>query len=523
MPGRGRPRRGSGDPDGRDTMRNVKSRWSMRHPYLILSALIVLLALVFSIRGPWSGDLGMHGATIEALRRSLTHPGNPVVDEDTPSPYYSPYTVLLAAVARLFGWSALTVLDVVSPINVLVLLIGLWTFVRTLSTRTWAPVLAIVFILLLWGAQPWVWSGFLSFWALPLVMAYPSTIALGLTLLWWTGLSRALDAEPRWYRYLGLGLLGAVIALTHQFTFVIAALGAVALVVSKARGLSRLGWLFLILAVIEVAGLILIWPYYSFFDLIGVSDLDGVHRRLYEKPFLWYGLCVVALPALWLRARRNRLDPLVLLFGMSALLVAFGGLTGKYEYGRVWPGVMLSAQLAIAVELAGPLPASRRVRRAWIPATVLACAVGLVTQAGKLVYLAPSSLATAGARDGVNAYLKFPDYSWATRYVHAGDVVLTDDYFAQHVLPGYGVRMVLSVIWPDPMLPDRDARRVAQYEMMTAKDPARRAALFRQYHVRWVLEMPANWRIPTDLAPVASGPNGEWLYGVDENGNIVAG
>jgi hypothetical protein len=501
-------------------MCRVKSR-ALRHPYLILSVLIVLLALAFSIRRPWSGDLGMHGATIERLRLNLTHPGNPLVDADTPSPYYSPYTVLLAVVARLFGWSALTVLNVVSPINVVVLLIGVRAFIRTLTDRAWAPVLAIVSMLLLWGLQPWVWSGFLSFWALPLVMSYPSTIALGLTLLWWTGLSRSLDAPARWYRYLGLGLLAAVIALTHQFTFVIAALGAVALVVSKARTLSRAAWLFLILAAAEAVVLILIWPYYSFFDLSSVSgSLDNIHRPLYANPFMRYGLCVVALPALWLRVRRNRLDPLVLLFGMSALVVVGGWVTGKYEYGRVWPGVMLAAQLALAVELAGPLPVSRWVRRAWLPVTALACAIGLVTQVGNLVYLAPASLATGKVRGAVNAYVKFPDYSWIRRYVHEGDVVLTDDYFSLHAIPGYGV-FTVQPAWPDPMLPDESARRAAEHEMVTTKDPARRAELFRQYHVRWVLEVPGKWTIATGQAPVAFGPYGQRLYRVNPAGQIA--
>ena len=97
---------------------------------------------------------------------------------------------LAQPVARLTGLSAVTVLWIAGPLAVVLLLAGLRAFVRTLTDRPLAPTLALVFLLLLWGVRPRVWSGFLSLWGLPLVMAFPSTVALGLTLLLWTGLAR---------------------------------------------------------------------------------------------------------------------------------------------------------------------------------------------------------------------------------------------------------------------------------------------------------------------------------------------
>jgi hypothetical protein len=468
-----------------------------RDPFRWLAAAVTLVAIGLAIRQPWSADFGMHAATVERLRASFTDPGNPLVDADTPSAYYSPYTLLLAVVARVTGLSAVTVLWLVGPLAVVLLLVGLRAFVRTLTDRPLAPTLALVFLLLLWGVKHRVWSGFLSLWGLPLVMAFPSTVALGLTLLLWAGLARPV----RWPAGLGLGVLAATVALIHPFTGLTAGLGILAL-------RPRRAWLPLGVA----AGLVLCWPYWSFAELLSDSgDLDAVHRSLYDRPWLYYGLAAVALPALWLRWRRDRLDPLVLLFVSALAVVAVGGITGRYALGRCWPAVLLAGQLALAVELAGPLPP--RLARVWRPATVLACLVGLVVQAGNLLYLAPPSALTPGIRGAAHMYVAWPDYSWLNRYVRPGEVVLVPyDYYAVRTLPAYGVRTVAPA-WPDPFLPD-EARRWADVDALwnPATDPATRAELLARYHVRWVLAEPG---APFEGGvPVAVGPRGERLYAV---------
>ncbi len=76
----------------------------------VAALLLAVLLLLMVVRLPWSGDLGMHGAVLERLRTDLLHPGNPLVDEDTDSPYYSPWAVALALVAKATGWGTFGVL-----------------------------------------------------------------------------------------------------------------------------------------------------------------------------------------------------------------------------------------------------------------------------------------------------------------------------------------------------------------------------------------------------------------------------
>jgi alpha-1,6-mannosyltransferase len=483
-------------------------RWRV-DPYWVVSGLLLLVAVASAVHLPWQGDLGMHAATVERLRASFTDPGNPLVDAPGPSPYYSPYTVLLAGLGRLTGWSTLTVLAIAGPVNIAVLLYGLRAFVTTLSARRPAPLLALLFVLGLWGLKPRVWSGFFSLWAMPLTMSWPSTLALGLTLVFWAALARTLDRPVSGPRYLGLGLLGAVVALTHQFTFAIAALGALALIAVRARRLPRTAWVWLGVAAVELVGLLLVWPYYSFFALFGVGDLDRIHTRLYHLAWLYYGLVVVALPALWLRWRRDRLDPLVLLFAGSLVIVAAGWVTGHYALGRIWPGVLLAAQLALAVEL--PELAPGRWRRAYWSTAAVACAVGLAVQGGHVMYALPRSV-TPHPLQRLQVY--WPDYSWITPYVHRGDVVVTNDDQASKIVVGYGARTITPG-WPDPFLPDQ-AQRARDLAAIVdpATDPATRQALLAKYHARWVLEIPGSWSISSTQTPVATGPLGQRLYRV---------
>jgi hypothetical protein len=248
---------------------------------------------------------------------------------------------------------------------------------------------------------------------------------------------------------------------------------------------------------------------------------------------------VLTLPALWVRWRRDRLDPLVLLFAAAAVLVALGWVTGRYALGRLWPAVALAGQLALAVEIsrAGPWPAasglrseatreeaarkamgprerSERQRRSrWLPVAAVAGAVGLVVQGSNLLYLAP---VPPRVRTATHMYVDWPTYSWIARYTHPRDVLLTSDFYAVRSVGAYGLYTVAPA-WPDPFLPDEAQRRADLLVMLRGStDPATRAALLRRYHVRWILAMPNRW-YPVDGRPlVATGPGGERLYEIRE-------
>ncbi|MEV6026260.1 hypothetical protein [Streptomyces sp. NPDC052036] len=474
-------------------------------------ALFVVLMLLVIVRLPWAGDLGMHAATVERLRHRLTDPGNPLVDENTPSPYYSPWTVFLGVIARLTGLSVWVVLRIGALISLTLLVTGVWRYVRALTAHRLAPPLALLCVVLLWGTEVFNWSGFLGLNSLALTIAYPSVFALGLVFHFWALATRALKGEPAgWTVFLGLGALWAVILLSHQFTGVVATLGALATVIGARAG--RRTWLRLGAGILLGVAILALWPYYDFFALFQVSGLEAIHRPLYEHLFTRFCLVLVGVAALALRARRDLRDPLVVFFLLGVLMFAAGGLTGHYSWGRALPAVLIPAQLAAAVEVAGAARGTLRTAGAWVLAAALA--IGAWTQVQTVGYVVGRSALPAA----VAAKYRTPwvGYHWITPWVRYGDVVMVPMYPARQI-PAYGAYTVAPG-YPDFFLPD-EAKREAAVRTYFAKGSSRSARLgvLRSYGVRWVVQRPKDGGLPSGdgaLKRVASGPGGQVLYRV---------
>ncbi|MEV5435774.1 hypothetical protein AB0K80_07025 [Streptomyces sp. NPDC052682] len=474
------------------------------------AAAVVLLLLLVIVRLPWVGDLGMHAATVERLRHDLVDPGNPLVDADTPSPYYSPWMLLLGALARLSGWSVFVVLRLGALAGLGLLVTGVVRYVRTLSTHRAAPALALLCLLFLWGTSLFAWSGFLGLNSLALTVSYPSVFALGLAFHFWAWLTRALRAAASgWGTWLGLGVLWAVILLVHQFSGVVASLGALAVVLAARPG--RLVWVRLGGGLGLGLVVLLLWPYYDFFALFGAgADLEAVHRPLYRDLPGRYWLVLPGVVALVLRWRRDRRDPLALFFLLGAAVVAAGALSGHYSWGRALPAALIPAQLAAALETvrAG---ASRAVRAGWACVLAGALAVGAWTQVGTVGYVVPRG----DLPEPVAARYRPPwrGYHWITPWVRYGDVVMARTFPARQI-PAYGAYTVAPG-YPDFFLPDERRRQAAVRRYFTAGTPAgERRRILREYGVRWVVDAGRGLQGTPGLRAVARGPDGQVLYAV---------
>ncbi|WP_371243930.1 hypothetical protein [Streptomyces pimonensis] len=470
---------------------------------------LVLLALVI-VRLPWIGDLGMHAATVQRLRHSPFAPGNPLVDADTPSPYYSPWMLLLGTVARLSGLSVFVVLRLAAAAGLALLVTGVWRYVRTLSAHRAAPALALLSLLLLWGTTPFRWSGFPGLDSLALTVSYPSTFTLGLAFHFWAWLTGALRREAGWSAWLGPGALWAVILLCHQFSGVVATAGAAATVLA-ARRPGRAVWPGLGAGLLVGTGVLWAWPYYDFFALFGAgSGLEAVHRVLYEQPVARFGLALLGVVALVARGRRERRDPLVVFFALGAAVVAAGWLSGHYSWGRALPAVLIPAQLAAALEAVGA--GRRRLRAGWTALLAGALLLGGWAQAGTLGYVVPRGVLPAVVEDRYR--VPWTGYHWITPWVRYGDVVMAQGRPARQI-PAYGPYTVAPG-YPDFFLPDEERRASATGVYFAEGTPAAvRRGIEREYGVRWVVAGPGE-SVDAGLRVVARGPGpqGEVLYAV---------
>ncbi|GGW53197.1 hypothetical protein [Streptomyces griseoloalbus] len=479
-------------------------------PYQLFGFLFWLVMSLAYWRVPLCCDAGQHAAVVERLEDHLLRPRHPMADlPGAGSPYYSPFAVAQGAFARLTGLGGWEVLKLTGPLNLLVLLTGIGRFVRVLTPRPWAPVPALAAMTLLWGVERAWWSGYANLMSLTGNLAYPSTFAIGLAFWAWalTG-ARARDAGSVRYvgpsglrpltGYAALGALYGLILLVHPITAVAAALGAVALVAGWQRrwGAAVAGrWVLTGAVALPVAAC---WPYFDVFALAGDDSVDAMHRRLYLDLGGRFGLALLGLPALWLRARRTSWrDPLVLMFALDCLLVAYGWISGHYTYGRILGLTLVPLQFALAVELAAPRPWPVWRRLLGGAAAAGACAGLLTVHAGAVV---PPALDPVGFAQPP----RWPAYDWAARYIGPGEVVITDGYYAVHAIAGYGPNLAAPA-WPDASLDEGERlRRVADVRayLDAGSTRAERSAIVRRYHARWLLLTPRQ-QVPEEAVVVA--------------------
>lgn len=480
------------------------------------AVLLVTAVLVFVVvRLPWAGDLGVHAATIHRLRHSLLDPGNPMVDADTESPYYSPWMVFLTLVAKATGLNTFNALRLGAYIGLALLILGVWIFTRTISAHRAAPPLAVLSLFFLWGVDTIAWSGYLGFTSLALVIAYPSTVTLGLGLVFLTLLTRALRAGTAtgWAAYLGLGVLWAVLMLSHQFSGVVITLGAVGVLVSARPWPVKATWLKLGGAVAAGLLVLVIWPYYSFFSLFGIGGLEEIHQNLYKELWPRYCLAAIGLVALVLRFVRDRRDPLVIWFALGLAMVLAGAATGKYSWGRAEPAVVMPAQIAAAI---AAVEGGRRLLRA-VFATALTA--GLLAGAwaqrdGFGFVIREEALPKAVTEEGLMELPK--TYEWTTRYAKYGDVFMSDPFAAQK-LPAYGY-YTIAIGYPDFFLPDETQRKIDVVQYFKGEiSRDEKLAILHKYDADWVVQWPTQGGLRADdpaLKKVATSPEGRVLFKV---------
>ncbi|WP_055703077.1 hypothetical protein, partial [Streptomyces silaceus] len=412
---------------------------------------------------------------------------------------------LFAKATGLAGWE---VVKLSGPLNLLVLLTGIGRFVRTLTSRQWAPVLALFAMVLLWGTRMAWWSGYLGLMSMTGNLGYPSTFAIGLAFWAWAW-AGALVRGPRRtpWAYVGLGALCGLILLVHPISSVAAVIGVVAF---AASGRAVRPWA---ATAATAAALAVVWPYYSVFSLVGDPSVDGIHRQLYTEMPQRFWLALLGLPALWLRLRRDRRDPLVLMFALDCAVVVYGWVSGHYTYGRILGLTLVPLQFALAIELAAPRPWGWR-RGALAGAAALGACVGFCQlQAGAVV---PRALDPVG----FDQPPRWPGYTWATGHMRRGDVVLTDGYRPTRSVPGYGANLVAPA-WPDPSLDEsvRDVRLKAVRDYLSpGSTRAQRTEIVRRYHVRWLLLEPEQKAPPEAVVVDWSPHTGEVLARVNGAG-----
>ena len=246
--------------------------WLARH---WASALFFLLALAIGSWVTWEAayvrlitweggaDYWEHSATLHALIESPFHPRHPHLAIIAGSPRFGPQFLLVALISRAAHWDALQAMTLAAVLNTLLFLYGIRAFFLSYFRHPLAPLYGL---LVMFGGW-WIGFHYSNVYALPVlfsVASFPSTTALGLSLLGFSWIVRCLRAElprPRLWLIV-IGLWAAAVFIIHPLTAMMSISGALLLALCEPKPTWRLRF--------EVAGAVVVglalshfWPYFS--------------------------------------------------------------------------------------------------------------------------------------------------------------------------------------------------------------------------------------------------------------------
>lgn len=169
-----------------------------RNPTAIFwfSALIILGGCALNAAlGHWANqanrDLFQHASALRALIANLSDPANPFVVSDEGSRHFHPYWVMMAALAKTFGWTVWQTLAVASFLSMAVLAGGIFVFAREYYRSAWGP-LALLLCALLGWTMPISHTGFLNVPTLVEGASYPAPLVAGFSFFLWALVIRTM-------------------------------------------------------------------------------------------------------------------------------------------------------------------------------------------------------------------------------------------------------------------------------------------------------------------------------------------
>jgi len=277
-----------------------------------------------------SADYWEHAAVIKEWSSDIWSPQDPFLSLDSPSIRFIPSYFVVAAIAGIFHLTAFQALGLGGLLNLGLLLAGIYLFTKAYFKSEWAPVWGLVILLTSWGTGD-LRSGFYQLRCLFFVVSYPSIFVLALTLitLWLAVKILRREFTSRW-GYFALAVLTPVMLISH-ITFGAFALISVCLLSIFEPDIARSLRFKVLLSVGSGIFLSLLWPYFSFGQMI--LKLLSYQKHWSKLPTSYYhlqgvmkilGPAVLGIPAIFYAAYKRKNGFLISGFLTMVLLLAVG-------------------------------------------------------------------------------------------------------------------------------------------------------------------------------------------------------
>lgn len=447
-------------------LRNLcNAGWNMlsEHRYFLLVVVLLLKVSVSATNGLWYGDFWEHSAVVSALMADSLHPSHPLFALSAPHAFMSPYHWAVAEFANATGLGAIDSLALFGLVNFCLFAIGLRAYVGGFAGQQaeFASFYALLFILFLWGANPWGYSGFFHFAQLADVLPYPSTFAAGISLLA-LGMGFGSTRLSTGARLLSLTLMSAIALLSHPLTFAFLASG----LLCQCAQPGRLGFL---VKAGEVAGsltvavlLATLWPYYSIVQLLtGAGDIyHSSNQIMYIDVIgrIWPILVLSPLLLLVFKSPQTR----TILFHICFLvgIYFFGYVSGKYSYGRDITFIVMLAQILMAYWVARAESHLHQARPIVVEVGRVVLLIALLTIAHTWIISTFTRTLTVVqslliGRQVSNQQM-YKNLTFLPQFVKPGEIVLSD-LETSWLLPTFGGKIIAG-LHAQAFIPDNNQR-----------------------------------------------------------------
>lgn len=325
--------------------------WLSLNRYTILVLFLFLRFATFVSNGFWYGDFWEHSAVVKELMEHPFTPTHPLLLTAAPHAFMSPYSLLVACVAKTSGITPVEALSVFSLINFLLFAYGLKRFSKVICN--YRPDITAFYLMLmtlyLWGDNPWVYSSFFHIDIIGFVLPYPSMFSIGLSLIGFSIFKELLES----FSYLKATILWLIIfsvLLSHPLTFIFLVSGLFFLCLSESKSLSK-NIFRLCIFIISVLVAVYWWPYYSIYNLLlGSANIYHLSNSIMYNDVIkkiWPNIFV--LPFIFISLNNKNVKILLIWTISLFILYIFGLLSGNYSYGRIISFCILLIHLSAAL------------------------------------------------------------------------------------------------------------------------------------------------------------------------------
>ena len=385
------------------------------------------------------------------------------------------------------GLASVTVLQLAGLVNLVVFLVAFELFVTELTRRKLVAFFALLATLVMWGLEPWRWSGYFSLNSIGFGLPWPATLVAGLSLLsGWALLRYDKSGFSGWLVIVGLGM--AFGALSHPYTAGWASIMLLTIVVHR-RLYRRNRVVPLTVMGLSTATLVAAWPYYPFLELASRGDAaySAAMHVMYNRVPLRVVAALPGFVVVFQRFRRDRSDALALmLFGGLALYV-LGALVDQLSFGRVLPLIMLASHIGIATLAADFVERRRPLSVPWLTWITVSFAIGIVGVAPGLLRTVPRALLPASVHDRSSLQPITNQYEGLDHALAPGSVVVVE--------PGSGLSLiapafdlpVVAPVYPSAFVKDVKKREQDTRDFVNpATSDAHRRELIAEYDIEAV-------------------------------------